>query len=275
MPPLPCFSLRHKAGAVHRARLSILVAGWAFAVPALAQGPGGDEPPATSWSLGIGVISMQKPYTGVDRKDMVLPLLRFENEYVHIFGPQIGLKLPSLEISGSQQLNFSIVGKYDGAGYKAKDAPILSGMSQRKGGFWAGTEVEWKNDLADVKAAWLGDASGNSKGQKVSLGVEKTWHFGARMMLTPRIEATWYDKKYVDYYFGVRTSEARAGRPAYLGKAGTGAELGVRGLYLLDDRQAVFLDVAVSGLPKAIKNSPLVDRSTENRVMLGYTYRFR
>lgn len=277
MPPLPFFSLRYQAGAINLARVFTLAAGLVCAVPAFAQAPDGDEPPSTSWSLGVGVgvISMQKAYAGIDRENKVLPILLFENQYVHVFGPQIGIKLPSLDLSDSQQLNFSLVGKYDGSGYKAGDAPILGGMSERKGGFWAGAEVEWKNDLADVKAAWFADVSGNSKGQNFSLGVEKTWNFDDRIMLTPRAEASWHDKKYVDYYFGVRDSEARTGRPAYAGKAGTGAEVGVRGLYLFDQRHSVFLDVAVSSLPEEIKDSPLVDRSTENRVLLGYTYRFR
>lgn len=275
MHSLLCFSLRYQAGAINLTLASALTVGLSSSVPALAQGPAGDGPPETSWSLGVGVMSMQKPYTGIDRENIVLPLLQFENKYVNIFGPQIGLKLPSLEISDSQKVNFSIVGKYDGSGYKSKDAPILRGMSKRKGGFWAGAEVEWKNDLADVKAAWLSDASGNSKGQSFSLGLERTWHFGERMMLTPRVEATWRDKKYVDYYFGVRDSEVRTGRAAYAGKAGTGAEVGVRGIYKFDARNSIFLDFSVSSLPEGVKDSPLVDRSTENRVLLGYTFRFR
>ena len=275
MPPLLCFSFRYKTGAINLARVSTLAVGLACAVPALAQDSGGDGPPPSSWSLGLGVVSEQKPYTAIDRENKLLPMFQFENKYIHVFGPQIGLKLPSLDISNSQKLNFSLVGKYDGSGYKADDAPILTGMSDRKGGIWAGGEVEWKNDLAAVKAAWLADTSGNSKGQKFSLGLEKTWRFGEHMMLTPRVEATWYDKKYVDYYFGVRDSEASQTRPAYAGKAGVGAEVGVRGIYMFDQRHSVFLDVAVSSLPEGIKDSPLVDSSTEDRVLLGYTYRFR
>lgn len=280
MPPLLCFSLRHLARVISLSHVSTLAAGLACAIPAIAQepggdGPDGDGPPSTTWSLGVGAISMQKPYTGIDRENQVLPVLLFENRYVHIVGPQIGLKLPSLYISDSQQIDFSIVGKFDGSGYKATDAPILSGMGERKSGFWAGAEVVWKNDLADVKSAWLADASGNSKGQRFSLGVERAWHFGGSMMFRPRAEAIWHDDKYVDYYFGVLDSEAGAGRSAYAGKAGTGAEVGVLGLYMFDPRHSVMLDVAVSSLPKGIKDSPLVDRSTENSVLVGYTYRLR
>ncbi|HVK56597.1 MAG TPA: MipA/OmpV family protein [Burkholderiales bacterium] len=262
--------------ALRMAAVSALVVGLcASAVTAVAAEPTDVGPPSTSWSLGLGGMSRQKPYAGIDRENKAIPLLQLENKYVHIFGPVIELKLPSLDISDSQKLNFSIVGKYDGSGHEADDAPILDGMSKRKGGFWAGAKMEWSSDLVDVSAEWLADASGNSKGQRFNLGLERTWRFGRHMMLTPRVGASWQDKKYVDYYFGVRDDEARIDRPAYEGKSGVNAEVGARGIYMFDKRHSVLLDVEVSSLPKEIKDSPLVDRSTENRVFFGYLYRFR
>lgn len=238
-----------------------------------------EETPAgeasSSWSLGIGAMSKQAPYTGIDRETTALPMIHFENRYVRIFGPGIGIKLPGFALSDSQQLNFSLVGKYDGSGYEADDAAILRGMAERKGGIWAGARAEWNNPLADVSAEWLADASGNSKGQRFSLGLERTWRWGQHVSITPRVGANWQDKKYIDYYYGVRESEARADRPAYLGKAGVNTEVGVRGIYRFDQRHSLFLDVEVTGLAKQIKDSPLVDRSTENRVFLGYLYRFQ
>lgn len=254
-----------------------------FAAAALAAGlctswpAAAAEPPAgdTSWSLGVVGMSKQQAYTGIDRDNKLLPVIRFENQYVQVFGPGIAIKLPSLDISATQKVNFSILGKYDGSGYEADDAPILGGMEKRKSGFWMGGKAEWTSEVVDVSAEWLADASGNSKGQRFSLGIEKNLHFGKHVMITPRLGASWYDKKYVDYYFGVREGEVRAGRAAYTGKSGANAELGVRGMYMFDQQHAVFLDFEVSGLAKSIKDSPLVDRSTENRVSLGYLYRFR
>lgn len=232
-------------------------------------------PPATSWSLGIGAMSKQKAYAGIDRETKALPLIKFENKYVRIFGPGVELKLPSLEIGNSRQLDFSVVGKYDGSGYEGGDARILDGMGERKGGVWAGAKMEWNGGLVDVSAEWLADASGNSKGQRFNLGLERTWRAGKHMMLTPRVGANWQDRKYVDYYFGVNNNEARIDRPAYAGKSGVNAEVGIRGIYMFDKQHSVLLDVEVSSLAKEIKDSPLVDRSTENRVFLGYIYRFR
>lgn len=266
--PFPHGFSRHVAA-------SALAVGLCTSMAAQAADPNNGGESSMSWSLGIGASSKQAPYTGIDRENQALPLLRFENRYVEVFGPRIGVKLPGLQISETQKLNFSLVGKYDGSGYEADDAPILNGMKKRRGGFWAGAKAEWDTGLFELGAEWLGDASGNSKGQRFSLGLEKTWRFGHQFMLTPRLGAHWHDKKYVDYYYGVRDSEVRADRPAYQGKSGVNAELGVRGIYMFDQRHSLMMDVEVTRLASSIKDSPLVDRSTENRVFLGYLYRFR
>jgi outer membrane protein len=268
---LPCI----QASIVNVVSISAFAAALICSFPASAARPTDAEPPSTSWSLGLGGVSWQKPYTGIDRENKALPLIQFENKYVRILGPNIGLKLPSLDISDSQKLKFSIVAKYDGSGYEADDAPILAGMAEREGGFWAGAKMEWRNDLMDVSAEWLSDVSGYSKGQLFNLGLERTWRFGKHVMLTPRVGASWQDEKYVDYYFGVRNSEVRIGRPAYVGKSGVSTKAGMRGVYMFDKRHSLLLDVEVTGLATEIKDSPLVDRSTDNRVFFGYLYRFR
>ena len=264
---------------VSRQRLHVccvaFVAALVCSFPASTQEPPGDGPPPTTLSLGLGGISRQQPYTGIARDNMAIPFIHFENRYVEIMGPLIGLKIGGLDITESQTLHFSLVGKYDGHGYKADDAAILHGMATRKGAFWVGGKLEWNSELMDVSAEWLTDATRASKGQLLNLELEKTWHLGQHMMLTPRLGATWQDKKYVDYYFGVRNNEMRIDRPAYTGKSGVNAEVGVRGIYMFNRRHSVFADFEVSSLSKAIKDSPLVDRSTENRVFLGYLYRIR
>jgi len=240
----------------------------------IASAAGSEASSKSSWGLGLAAVSTQKPYAGIDRDNIAFPLVYFENKYLRVFGPGVELKLHSLDIDNSQRIDFRLVGKYDGSGYEDDDADILEGMSERKGSFWAGAKVQWETDLVDVSAEWLADVSGNSKGQRFNLAVERTWRFGEHVMLTPRLGATWLDKKYVDYYYGVETDEIRIDRPAYEGKSGVNLQLGVRGSYIFDAHHSAFLDLGVTSLPEEIKDSPLVDRSTENRVLMGYMYRF-
>lgn len=228
----------------------------------------------TTWGLGLGVMSQQAPYTDIDRDTTPIPLLYVENQYIRVFGPEIEFKLPSLNLSDSQQLDVGIVAQYDGSGYEQDDAPILNGMNERQDSVWAGAKVVWSNSVADVGAQWLTDVSGHSDGQRFNLGVERTWRFGEHVMLTPRLGASWQDEKSVDYYFGVRDDEIRFDRPAYSGESATNIEAGVRGVYRFDQHHSVLMGVEVTSLAGEIKDSPLVDRSTENSVFLGYLYHF-
>jgi MipA family protein len=241
---------------------------------ASAQQPGSGSAEASSWGLGLALTSTQQPYAGIDREHRLLPLVLFENRYVRVRGPGVELKLPSLGLGGTDRIEFSLLGRYDGSGYEADDAPILAGMDKRRGGLWAGAKAEWKNELVDVSAEWTADAASHSKGQQFSLGLQKSWRLGGQLMLTPRLGVKWQDSKYVDYYYGVRSSEALAGRAAYAGESGLNTELGVRAMLRLDAHQSLMFDLGVTSLAKGIKNSPLVDRSSENRVLLGYLYRY-
>jgi len=257
--------------AIKHARAAAAVALGLCATAVSAAAPADD---ASSWGLGVAAFSAQQSYSGIDREKRALPLISYENQYVRVFGPVVEFKAYSVDLGGGQRLDLRVIGKYDFSGYEAGDAPILNGMRERKSGFWAGARAIWRTGVVDVSAEVLADATRNSKGRRANLGLEKTWRIGQHLMVTPRVGAAWVDKKYVDYYYGVAADEARAGRPAYVGESGVNAEFGLRGTYVVDAHHSLFLDLGVTRLSKKIKDSPLVDRATENRVGLGYLYRF-
>lgn len=240
---------------------------------AAAKSQPGQSADASRWGIGIAAGVKQQPYTGAGTKTQGIPLIYYENRYVRVLGAGAELKLPKVELGANSSLSFGLRAKYGLGGYEPSDAPILRDMQERKGSVWLGAGVTWRNEIADISAEWLGDASGKSKGQQFRLGVQRDFRAG-NFTLTPRIEANWLDKKYVDYYYGVRAEESRPGRPAYLGNSTVNTEIGLRVGYAIDSHQSVFVDVSATQLGKQIKNSPLVDRSSQSAVSLGYLYRF-
>jgi outer membrane scaffolding protein for murein synthesis (MipA/OmpV family) len=160
-----------------------------------------------------------------------------------------------------------------GDGYEADDSPFLNGMDKRKSGLWLGGAAIWRNDIANLSAELLADGSGNSKGSRFKVQVDRRFAAGA-FGFTPRLAAHWVDSKYVDYYYGVKDSEAQSGRPAYVGKSSANMEVGLRVDYAVAPKQTVFLDVSATSFGSGIKNSPLVSRSSQSGVRLGYVYRF-
>lgn len=263
---------RHTLGAL---------AGMAVLGHAAAQsGPERQPPPATAgassstqWSLGLAANVRQLPYRGADNKTRALPVLYVENAWLRVAGPNADLKLGTWQLGPAHTLSFTGRVRYALDGYKAGDAPVLQGMDKRKDGLWGGGAVDWNTPFARLSADWTADLSGNSKGQMLQLQLDRRFGFG-QLSLTPRLQARWLDKKYVDYYYGVRAAEARPDRPAYSGESAMLLQAGLRLDYALQPRHAVFLDLSTTRLPDEIRNSPLVGRSSLSSATVGYLYRF-
>lgn len=265
-------SFSHSTRSARRALGAAVAMAASAAVSGNALAQAASPPEGTQWGLGLAAGVFQQPYAGLDNKNRALPLLYVENRWLRIAGPMADLKLGTLQGSYGS-LAFTGRLKYDGSGYDAKDSPQLAGMDDRKESFWAGGAVSWNTSIARTSLEWLGDASGHSKGQQLQLQVDRRFSFGA-LSITPRVQAQWLDKKYVDYYYGVQAHEATASRAQYTGKAAMTYGLGARVDYQIQPRHSVFLDVSATSLPTEIKNSPIVDRSSVTRASVGYMYRF-
>lgn len=248
----------------------------ALAAPAQAQVFGDVDPTvsaSTQWGLGVGVASRQRAHAGADRKNNVLPLLYAENHWFRLAGAGAEAKLWRHQFAPGNSLSAGLRLKYEDEGYKASDSPLLAGMDKRKGSFLGGAGLSWDTPWVDLDVEWVSDLSNESKGQKLSLQVEHRFGWGA-WGVTPRAKAQWLDKKYVDYYYGVRAHEVAPGRALYLGQSATTTELGLRLDYTLARKHTVFVDASVTSLPDEIRHSPVVSRKDTSRVAVGYLYRF-
>ncbi|MGJ7543095.1 MipA/OmpV family protein [Variovorax sp. LT1R16] len=222
----------------------------------------------SQWGLGVGLGFERKPYREFDDKAQGIPLILYENKYVNLVGPTLDVKLPS-----AGPVSFRLRARYVDEGYKSDDSPFLAGMDERKASFWLGGAATWRNDFGNLSAEFLADGSGNSKGTKFKLQLDRRLKSGA-FDITPRIAANWMDKKYVNYYYGVSSTEVTADRAFYEGRSAVNFELGVRVGYDIAPKQNVFVDLSATTLGSGIKNSPLVDRSSSATVRVGYVYRF-
>jgi outer membrane protein len=278
MPVIQASSLSRTA--LHRIAISTLLAfgllGSSLAQSSdstYAQTPASSKTPSsTQWGIGLAAGASQELYRGTGNENSGLPLLYVENDWFRFLGATADVKLGTWG-QGSSTLGLTGRLKYEGGGYESADSPALTGMADRDGGLWGGATLTWKTPVVKTSLEWLSDASSKSKGQQLQLQVDRRIAFGS-LSITPRAQVQWQDKKYVDYYYGVRASEAMPGRPQYTGEAATSYGVGMRFDYQIAPKQTVFLDLSTSRLPNEIKNSPLVERSSVSKVGIGYLYRF-
>ncbi|MFJ4142716.1 MipA/OmpV family protein [Pseudomonas sp. NPDC089734] len=223
---------------------------------------------ASQWSIGLAGGKNYRVYRDFDDKIGGLPLVTYENRYVHVFGTGLDVKLPSLG-----PVSFRLRGKYIGEGYESGDSPYLRGMSDRDNSFWVGGAAIWKSDFATLTTEVLTDAMDNSKGSRARLQIDRRFSAGA-FGFTPRLAGEWVDSNYVDYYYGVMPNEVRTGRPAYKGEATMNTEAGLRIDWRPARAHTLFLDLGATRMGNEIKNSPLVETDTQYGVGFGYFYRF-
>lgn len=222
----------------------------------------------THWGLGAGVGVEPSPYRGDSAKVTPIPLFYIENKWISAFATRLDLKVG--QWNGVTLALRGRVGILEG--YRASDAPILNGMPNRNSlTFWYGPVVGWHTGFGTLTGSYL---LGGNKGQQASVEFKKAFELG-KWTIEPHADATWYADKYVDYYYGVTSSEARAGRPAYNGSSTVNTSIGTRVAYQVAPRQSLSLDVQVTHLGSGISDSPLVGKRFIPAVRVGYLYQFQ
>lgn len=220
----------------------------------------------THWGLGAGASIEQAPYKGYGTKFTPIPLLSFDNKWVHAFGTTVDLKVGTWN-----HVSVALRGQFEiGDGYTGADAPILNGMHNRKGAFWYGPALSWNTAFGTLSGDYL---LGGNKGGRANIDFSKSFDYGA-FSFTPRAGIEWLSNKYVNYYYGVLPSEARPGRSEYSGKGTYDESIGTQADYKFTRHQSMLLDVSVKHLGGGITDSPIVGKRYVPQLRVGYLYQF-
>lgn len=218
------------------------------------------------WGLGAGIAALGLPYKGFGTRVSPVPFAFYDSRWISFTGAALDLK-------GWQEdgFTFSLRTKFSlFDGYSHSDATIFHGMADRNGALWYGPHIAWHYGQFRISSEYLF----SSRGQQGALSFERGFHYG-RWRIAPHLQFDYMNRKYVDYYYGVRSNEATLTRPVYAGKSTANVTAGVSATRRLDARQAIRGDVGVTRFGTGITDSPLVGKKTAPSLMLGYIYRFR
>lgn len=230
------------------------------------QGPGagGGKP---RFSAGIAVIDSARPYTDSDNRILVVPALGVEWGDFYLRGVFAGWK--AVKDGG---FSADVQARVRFTGLDPDESSALAGMEERKASIDLGLDLSWRSRWVGVKLLTGTDVLGRSDGTEVAAELFTVIPAGP-VRVSPFVGASWLDARHVDYYFGVRTSEATTARPAYEGKgtwngnAGIGVSANVGRVFV----QGVF---RYQKLGDGITGSPIVDQKDSVGAVLIATYGF-
>lgn len=112
------------------------------------------------------------------------------------------------------------------------------------------------------------DILGRYNSGYLNINVKRTFMFFKRLLLSPSFFIKAYEKKYVDYYFGVSESEVRPNRPVYKGKNATEYGGKLFAMFFINEKWSLQATGSYSWLSKEITRSPIVSRKT----MISYYF---
>ena len=208
-------------------------------------------------TIGAGPYFQSEPYKGASTLILPSPVIFFDNSIVYARWSRFGVYFLG-DKKEDYSWGVSLTVQPRTLGYKASDSDFLKGMDNRDSTLEGGValSVQYKDsyieimllaDMLNKYNAWIG---------KVEIGDEfKAGNF----TFYPSLLALYQPRKFVDYYYGVKNTEATINRPAYTPNGGF--EFGIQTYikYPLTKRLSALLNIRADAIPKSAYDSPLVN----------------
>ncbi len=224
------------------------------------------------FTIGIGALYKDKPYEDYDssEKTNAVPIVLYQGEHFFVRGATLGW-----DILDSDVWELAIIGELLNDGYDSSDSDFLVGMSDRDPSFGVGGHVVWKPENLGLKLSVVSDIADNSDGTQVRGEIFYT-HRTGDWLFRPSAGIVWQDDDYNDYYYGVRSREAAAFRPAYSADDDFNYRFGALAIYQQQTSPLMFMaGVRYDLLGDEIDDSPIVEEDDELTALIGIAYTFR
>ena len=191
-----------------------LVAAIIIMSPIFAQNRRG---PPEGFTAGVGAIYVSSLYKGQEYRFQPIPSFSINYGRFSMFGPRLAYR-----VLGEQGNGISLIALpafFDG--YDAEDSPALSGMDARKGTANVGASFNYRIKGITLLGSYTKDILGIHGGSSASLSLRTGIPINVIFKSLPftfigfGAGVRYSSESFVNYYYGVKQSEAALDRPAY------------------------------------------------------------
>jgi outer membrane protein len=232
-----------------------------------------EESSAAKLWAGGGVLTLQKPYKGVEAECYALPLVIYQGPKLTLFGPTAAYSLFGEE----DRWGVLALARIRTEGFNNNDSRYLNGMSDRDPTVELGLRYLQDFSFAVLSLDFSHDILDKHSGWETRLSLRKTFRDILdieSLNLTPSVGLNWRNKQLNDYYYGVRVSEAAPSRPAYNAGGSVGWLTGLQLNYKLSEKWSFFGLANLEWLDKEITDSPIVEKEYTLSLLGGLLWEF-
>lgn len=219
--------------------------------------------------VGAGIIALDHPVA--ERRAFLVPLASVS--YRDTFYLNIGKAGVWLLKSADRRARVGVALKARG-GYDPEEIEGLAGMDERDTSAEAGVNAIWRTRPVTVSFGVYTDVSDKSNGNSAQFGLSRPFRLSERWSLIPSLGAEWLSTEVVDYYYGVKPSEAIPNRPAYTGRSSVNIRAALMTHYKLTPAWSLFGGASVTHLGSGITDSPISVEDNVAAIFIGGGWRF-
>lgn len=237
-------------------------------------------PAQADWSVGVGGISSDGSFKGVDRDNFAVPFIGYEGERVYFRGLELGYRLnPQPRDTPPQQRSpheWAIVVTGAPFRFRPRDSSDQQMRQLDSRSFSAELAIDYNYrtpfGMLDLRAGQ--DIRGNGHRLAASYAYPFSTDF-RRWQLSPAVGVTYISSGYTDFYYGVSAAEsARSGLPEYSSQDAVNPFVRVGGYYVINPQWRMFGAVTASRMSSKIANSPMAEGRSVNSVIVAVSYSF-
>lgn len=232
-------------------------------IPSLAQ--------ANPLTLGASVIYSQSPYKGGDGRFYPVPVVNYEGDSFYVRSLTAGYYLWKDQ---QNQLSLTVLGSPQNFDPDDTDDRQLKTLDKRRMTLMGGVAYRHTADWGIVRTVLAADMLDNSNGYQWDLTYLYKFDMG-KFSVTPGIGALYSSDNQNDYYYGVSSGESRrSGLNRYEADASWNPYLEVTANYAINQNWNASVSGRYIRLSDEVKDSPMVDRSSQVALWTGISYTF-
>lgn len=244
--------------------VSIVCISAAYCLPAQPTDP---NRPA-ELNIGFGIAAYNSVYKGDDDELLAVPMLFYESEKIFFRGRMGGYRF-----FGDQTFSVALIGQWRVDGYDDNDSRYLRGMKERRMTLDGGLSATYFDGWGAATASLLTDLLGRHNGQELSISYGKSFS-SDRWSLIPSAGVVYKSDNLADYYYGVKTREAAAGRPAYSAGDVWDPFVSVQTSFKISRQWSFLAVLRYEWLGSEITDSPIVQDDYQALLMAGMLCQF-
>ena len=213
--------------------------------------------------LGAGVLIYDTPYEGEDTRVTGVPIVWWQGEYFFARGLKAGAI-----IGKTDEYEYNVFMRPRLLGYDSSDSDRLSGMEDRDWSLDMGVGMIYRPQSikgAELDFGFSHDVLNEHEGYDFKLTASKLFDF-TPFFIKPSVGIEWQSEELINYYYGVRPSEATVNRAEYTGNSALNYMAACDFYLALSEEWLVTTSVTAWFLDRDIRKSPIVN---ENQTIVG------